>query len=260
MENDRKDLDGEREKNIKNILAGAALFAGLCKMVPVPFLDKFLLSHVHRQMISSILVKHDIECKAKDLYPLYKNYRGCLMRILFLIFIFPFILIIKIIKKILKWLFFFLVIRETAMDMGATILLGHTVERCILDGRIPTPVENEKASYKKTFKATVKCKKRFHQAFKGSDMRVISHLFSGIVKSLKKTPGLLKVTKQIFSKNNQEPSLNDSLKGIRQEEKSVIKMFTDEIIVIIDNKETQEYIKKFDQRFDQLWGLIPPNN
>ena len=244
----------ENQPNTKMILAGASLFAGLCKMIPVPFLDKFLLSHVHRQMISSILAQHDIKCKARDLYPLYKNHRGCFMQILFLIFVFPFLLILKIIKKLLKWIFFFLVIREAAMDMGKTILLGHTVERCILDGRIPPPDENDRKSYKKTFKATVKCKKKFQKAFKGSDIRLISHLFVGMVKSLKKTPGLLKVTKKIFMKTFEKTNIKKELQEIDSEEKSSIRIFTDEIIVIMDNKETQTYIKEFDKKFDLLWG------
>ena len=253
-EEKQKTIEEENGPNTKMILSAAALFAGLCKMVPVPFLDKFLLSHVHRQMIASILAKNDIKCKAKDLYPLYKNYRGCFIRLLFFIFVFPFLLIIKLIINFLKWLFFFLVIREAALDMGKTILLGHTVERCILDGRIPTPDRDDKKSYKKTFKATVKCKKKLDKAFKGSDMRVISHLFLGTVKSLKKTPGLLKVTKKIFMKNIHKSNIKEDLQKMDSDDKSSFRMFTDEITLIMDNKETQAYMNSFDKKFDELWG------
>jgi hypothetical protein len=130
----------EKQPDSTAVLSAASLFAGVCQLVPVPFLDKFLLRHVQRQMIASILQLHNIECAPSDLYPLYKNAHGCFITILLFIFIWPFLLVYKLFIRILKWLFFILVIRDAAIEMGKVMLLGHTIERCLVDGLIPPPM------------------------------------------------------------------------------------------------------------------------
>ena len=233
------------------ILAAASLFAGLCKFMPVPILDKLLLRQVYRQMITSLLTLHQIECKPSQLYPLYKNPHGCLVTLLLLIFIWPFIIIYKIFIRILKWLFFILIIREAAIEMGKAILLGHTIERCLIDGQIPPPIVGDKRSHKATLKAAIKCKKRFNKVFKGSDWRFLIHLFKGVIKSLKKSPNLIKVTIKILKEQPQDNTINAELNSIPQEERSAIQQIVDEIASIMSNDEMQLYIKNFDKTFDQ---------
>ena len=233
------------------ILAAASLFAGLCKFMPVPILDKLLLRQVYRQMIASLLTLHQVECKPSQLYPLYKNPHGCLITLLLFIFVWPFILLYKIFIRILKWLFFILIIREAAIEMGKAILLGHTIERCLVDGRIPPPTEGDKKSHKATLKAAIKYKKRFNKVFKGSDWRFLIHLFKGVIKSLKKSPNLIKVTIKVLKEEAQENTINDELNSIPVRERSAIQQIIDEIASIMSHDEMQLYIKNFDKTFDQ---------
>jgi uncharacterized protein (DUF697 family) len=241
------------EPDSTSILTAASLFSGLCKLAPIPLLDKFLLRHIKRQMISSILALHDIECKPSDLYPLYKNHHGCLVTLLLIIFFLPFFIIYKICAKIIKWLFFILVIREAALEMGKVILLGHTIERCLTDGRIPVPIPEDRKSYRATLKATVKCKKCFSKAFKGSDWRFLIHLFRGTIKSLKRSPNLIKVTFNLFKKQSSGNKIRKELDAMEVEDRSRIKTLTDEIAVILQNREMQAYLNNFDKMFDKKW-------
>ena len=237
------------------LLAAASLFAGLCRLIPVPFIDKFLLRHVYRQMIASLLSLHDIECKPSDIYPLYKNHHGCLVNMLLMIFVLPFILIHKLVVRILKWLFFIVVVRETAIEMGKIILLGHTIERCLVDGRIPPPENGSKKSKKVTFKAAVKCKKRFNKVFKGSDWRFLVHLFRGTVKSFKKVPNLMKITIKMFKKESSENTIKSKLRDIPEREQQAARTMIEEIAELMKNDEMQKYITNFDKMFD---SAFPP--
>ncbi len=122
-----KEIENKNAPDSNIILAGSALFACLCNLVPVPFLDSFLVMNVNKRMVASVLNLHAFECKPDDLYPLYKKHHGCLVKMIILLFTFPFVFIAKLVKKFLKWLFFILVIRDSALVIGKTILYGHTI-------------------------------------------------------------------------------------------------------------------------------------
>ena len=243
----------ERGVDSTPILAAASLFAGLCKFTPVPILDKILLRHLHRHMIASLLTLHDIKCEPTQLYPLYKSTHGCFVQTLLLIFIWPFILIYKIFINIIKWLFFILVIREAAIEMGKIILLGHTIERCLVDGRIPKPSEEDKKSAKLTLKAAKKCKKQFNKAFKGSDLRFLVHLFKGVLISLKRSPNLIKTVIRVLKEQPEDKEIDQEFNSVDLREQSAMQEIVNEIVSIMKHNEMQLYIKNFDQKFDAQW-------
>ena len=242
-----------KEVDSTPILAAASLFAGLCKFTPVPILDKIMLRHLHRHMISSILILHDIECKPTELYPLYKSEHGCLVQTLILIFIWPFVLIYKIFINIIKWLFFVLVIRDAAIEMGKVILLGHTIERCLIDGRIPPPSKDDKKSSRLTLKAAKKCKRSFDKAIKGSDLRFLIHLFKGVLISLKRSPNLIKTVIRVLKDQPEDKAIDQEFNNAEFSERSAMKEIVNEIVSIMKHNEMQVYIKNFDITFDDKW-------
>lgn len=244
-----------RESDVDStpILAVASLFAGLCKFTPVPILDRVMLHHLHRQMIASILNLHDINCKPAELYPLYKSSHGCFIQLLTLVFIWPFVLIYKIFIGIIKWLFFILIIRDAAIEMGKVILLGHTIERCLLDGRIPAPSEDDKKSYKLAIKRARKCRRCFNRAVKGSDLRFLIHLFKGVLTSLKRSPSLVKTVIRTLKEEKEDKLIDQDFNSVASKERSAMKGIIREIVTIMRHNEMQLYIRNFDKKFDEKW-------
>jgi len=113
------------------------------------------------------------------------------------------------------------------------------------------PVPEDHKSYRATLKATLKCKRCFNKAFKGSDWRFLIHLFRGTIKSLKKSPNLIKVTFNLFKKQSTKNNIDKELATIESGARSRIQGVTDEIATILKNQEMQAYIKNFDQLFDE---------
>ena len=241
------------------IFAWAAFSAGLCQFIPVPFLGRFLLVRVYKNMIASIITLHEIKCNANDLAPLYKKKRGCLAKsVIYLLLLpfLPFILIYKLIIKILKWLILFLLIRETAMVMGKSMLYGYTVERLLLDGRIPLPVNGDRVSMRQTYRACRRCRKIFNRTFKGSDIRLITHIFSGTVKSIKKSPDIIKTVISLYGRKSDNEGMEEMMSKVDVHESSGIRLIIDDIVRTFDNRETQAYICQFNDIFDQKWGIV----
>ena len=251
MEKAVSDAPG-KDPGTSSVLAAAALFAGLCRLVPVPLLDRILLRQVHKRMTASILNLHDIPCTASALFPLYKSGHGCLVSLLRMIFFHPFMLAARIFRRILRWLFFPLLIRDAALEMGRTILMGHTIERCLLDSRIKVPEPGNWKSSKTALRSASKCRRKFNRAFKGSDLRFIVHLFRGTVISMRRVPGLVQTAVQII-RSTDNSDIQDGLENLEKKETSRSSMLQKEIINAMNNQQMQAYIKRFDARFDEKW-------
>ena len=156
-------------------------------------------------MVSEIAFEHDLNQDASSLRPLYAPARGCLMNILLFILLspfLPFIFIYKLTIKIIKWVFFILKIREVALVMGNTLILGHTLERCLKDGRIPHSSENDPTAIKATYKASIKVRRLFDKTYKGSDFRLVGKLLTDLTLTILKSHKIaLLGIKSIFGTN-----------------------------------------------------------
>ena len=241
----------DQSPDITSILAISALFAALCRLFPVPFLDRFLLMEIKRRMIISILNLHDIDIEIGMLYPLYRDHKGCWYKLSIYPFFFIFIIIWKIFKRILRFIFFFLFIRDAAKEMGHIILFGHTIERCLLDGRIEKP---EGVTYKKgrraLFRSSVRCKKRFIKVYKGADFRFIIYLFKSVIQNMVKFPDIAVAVKNILLKSKESEKLEKEFEKLNSNDKSKLKEILESVVQILKKDETKSFIAEFDRLFD----------
>jgi len=117
--------------------------AGLCKFIPIPFVDDIIQGFVVRRMLQQILALHGIEADSTDLERLTRERSGCSLGCLYTLFLYP-------IKKILKKILFFLAFKDFAdesskwfhrgylVQFGAQT--GHITQRTLSDEHLLWPV------------------------------------------------------------------------------------------------------------------------
>ncbi|MFO0570610.1 MAG: hypothetical protein U0263_33540 [Polyangiaceae bacterium] len=117
----------------RSLVLSALLFAA-CRFVPLPFADDLLRSAVGRMIVSRLLDQHGRTYSSSRVSSLYSEPGGCfggclvaLPRFLAKLVLFP-------IRKILSWLF---ALRGVTRDLVTALLLGRTVERCLVRGLLP---------------------------------------------------------------------------------------------------------------------------
>lgn len=216
----------------------STMLSGLCSMVPVPFLDDILLKRVRKGVVHRILQKHGSNLNPETIEPVYAGPpRGCLAKAIGLIFS----AIKKLIKKLVKTIFFFLAIRSAALDMVETYLLGRTVDRYVerdfFEGKSDVGAE------------ALRFREAFNQALSGSDRRILAQ---GMRQVWSRGGGMKAVAKAVagrFKGGSEEDEIQPE--DLSAEEREAVEKGGLDIEKEVNKKEVQQFLAQFDERFDK---------
>ena len=107
--------DKQWHQNVTFVLARSSVLTGLCRLVPIPFLDDYLEKQSRRYMVHSLIDREGRSYSSGRLSPLYKEESGSIITgCLWWCITLPWKLTVKLLRKIFKKIFFVLAIHEAA--------------------------------------------------------------------------------------------------------------------------------------------------
>ena len=95
--------------------------AGMCKFIPIPFVDDIVQGFVVRRMIRVLLAEHGIVADTEALERLTRERPGCPLGCIYTLVLYP-------IKKILKKILFFLAFKDFADESSKWFHRGYLVQ------------------------------------------------------------------------------------------------------------------------------------
>ena len=106
------------------VAGGSALVVGAARFVPLPLVDDWVASLSRRQLVKSLLAKHGRSFRVGDVAALYDDGSvwGLPWRMVKNVVTFP-------VRKILKPILPFLIVRDVGLAMGRTLALAHVLDR-----------------------------------------------------------------------------------------------------------------------------------
>lgn len=152
-------------------LAQGALLAGFTRLVPVPFVDDYLLRLARARLVRALFAMHGRAEEAPHAAPLWQDPWSCLDLVLWVV-LFPLRLVFGLLKKLLKTLFFFLALRDVALVVGHELMLGRAVDRALRSGKMGAPGA-EPGPTSPLWVDAQGLRAAFEVAFAGSDRRVL---------------------------------------------------------------------------------------
>lgn len=237
-------------------LTRAAVLAGLCRFVPVPFLDDVLLRRVDRHLVASLLEAHGRAHPVEAIRPLYDEGGCCLLGAAWFLLTLPLRLVWKLVAKLLKAVFFVLALRAAALEAGRAYLLGRALDRCLRDGRLPLPV-GPAGPGEPAWEAAARLRVAFDQAFAGADRDALRHAFAGALAGVKalglRGGGALR---RLFVRERLEPSPADAA-GEGAAEGAKLDQLVDDARGALARPDVSAFVRAFDERFDQRWSAAP---
>jgi hypothetical protein len=117
-----------------------ALLGGLCQFIPIPFADDLAERHVRKRMVDLLLDRRGRPFDAGVVKPLYAGPGGSILGKAGGI---AKSLVMKPVKKLLKTVFFVATIRRAILESAEILLLGHTIDRLLADGRLPAEASED---------------------------------------------------------------------------------------------------------------------
>jgi hypothetical protein len=214
-----------------------AVFVGLCRLIPIPFLDDYLAEKALAHMVGSIFRRHERPVDSSgQAWRLYGEAFSCLGTIWWVVTL-PVRLVVKLLKKLFRTIFLFLAIREAALALGRTVLLGYVVHRRLLAGGFPGEASGEEMDAEA---GTVR--RAFDRAFQGSDRRLVSHGLQGVFTGVSGLFGLVREgARRVFGQREDVPG-NEALEGLGQR-----------VEAALDKEEVRSWLEDFEARFaDEL--------
>lgn len=237
------------------IVTQAALLAGLCRLVPIPFLDDFLLTRALAHLVGSLLAHHEHPASTAHARPLYDEPGGCLSRTVWFLVTLPFRLVFKLIAKLFKTIFFFLALREAALQIGRAALLGRTVDRALREGRLPAPTGPAGPS-EPCWEASARLRAAFDQAFAGSDWHLLQHVVLGVLRGAKGLLGLgLDVARRLTGKAGASPdrTADQDVQALNADDRAQVEGLTGALQSALDQPEVGSFLDAFDHRLEAAW-------
>ncbi|MFT5683452.1 MAG: hypothetical protein ACI8RZ_004384 [Myxococcota bacterium] len=95
--------------------------SGLCKLIPLPFIDDIIQGFVVRYMINQILAHHDLTADSAALDRLTRERTGCPLGCIYTLVLYP-------IKKILKKVLFFLAFKDFVDESSKWFHRGYLIQ------------------------------------------------------------------------------------------------------------------------------------
>jgi len=209
--------------------------AGLCLMVPVPFLDEWLAMRVRKHMVGAVARLHGRQYDAVDLAPLYRGpEKGCIGMGLGI----AIALVMKPIKKLLRTIFFVFAIRTAANTVAETLLLGRAVDRHLKRGEFPD-ASTPKARLREARAMQVV----FADLVAHTDLQLLRHVisstFSGLGRAGKQAT---RAVSRLFRRKDSIPD------EVHIEE---VDNATERLDQALDNDEVRGFLAEFDARLDE---------
>lgn len=157
-----------------HVLVRTAVLAGLTRLVPVPFLDDFLLRRARKHQVDSLLELHERSFPKGEVAALSSDSGSCLCGIVGFVVMLPITLLLKLLKIVFRTVFFVLAIRSAALVVASTYMLGRTVHQELRGGSFA-----DGAQPPERVKEAQRVREAFEVAFEGSDWRLLVHAIGG---------------------------------------------------------------------------------
>lgn len=220
------------------VILQSAVLRGACCFVPIPFLDDLLADRAKALMVGRLLGRHGRTLRSRDVKPLWATPgSGCLLGCLGL----GFRLILKPLKILLKTIFFVLMLREVALAVGETWLLGRTLDLELRDGRFPDAESAEQRQAQAT-----RVRAAFDEAYAGSDVDLLARIFrmalshSGLALSSLLGAARRSLTKDAEDADQTPPAVGDE---------PAVRSAASRLAAAIDPTELATFLRDFDARF-----------
>jgi uncharacterized protein (DUF697 family) len=177
-------LNAEISDEALAVVAGYSALAGLCPLIPIPFVDDFIIVRIHRRLNSVLFTQHDIRLSdsgAKALTESPSNlFGGAFRKLVF----WP-------IKKLITKLVYVLAVKSCA-DVAATVFNeGWLLARALEQGYVPAELlsRGDLATLKRLRTAIVKAREAVDpsptQAVMKSAFSVGREVFSATLSSVR---------------------------------------------------------------------------
>jgi len=239
--------EARQHKSAAAIFARSALLTGLCRFVPVPFLDDYLEAKVRHSMVSSLLRLEGRTYRAGHLAPLWEGAEGCMGGCVGFALSLPWVLVVKLVKKIFRWVLFVFVAHEAAVHVGQTLLLGRAIHRLLARGAFPEGAQDEPGLVLRQEARLVRG--AFDRAFAGTDLRVLERLLRGVFRQVRGLPraGAHAVRVMFGGRGTAAESPREMPEGDR----SAVESGVAEVEAALEREEVVTFFEEFDLRFDE---------
>ncbi|MEZ6184554.1 MAG: hypothetical protein R3F62_06020 [Planctomycetota bacterium] len=230
----------------RHVLVRTAVLAGLTRLVPVPFLDDFLLVRARRHQVHALLDLHGRGCAKGELAALSSDPGSCLCGLVGFVLLLPLKLLVAVLKKLFQTVFFVLAIRAAALTVASTFLLGRTVHQELAgggfaDGTPPPERVREAHQVREAFEAT----------FKGSDWRLLVH---AIKSAWSGAGGLLRGGGEVARHGFEDD--DDAAVELTQEEEARVDALAQRVEAALENEQVRGYLEDFDRRYRQTLAEV----
>ncbi|MCA8925781.1 MAG: hypothetical protein KDD82_28490 [Planctomycetes bacterium] len=220
-----------------HVLVRTAVLAGLTRLVPLPFVDDFLLRRARRHQVDSLLELHGRSFAKGEVAALSSESGSCLCGLVGFVVLLPITLVVKLIKKLFQTVFFVLALRAAVLAVAATFMLGRTLHRelgagALSDGAQPPERVREAQQLRTAFEAT----------FKGSDWRLLTHAIGAAWSG---AGSLLKRGGQA-AQHGLEAHREGQLEG---EDRAQVEALSQRVERALDDPKVRSYLADFDRRF-----------
>ncbi|MAS96661.1 MAG: hypothetical protein CMO55_26015 [Verrucomicrobiales bacterium] len=210
-----------------------------CALVPVPFLDDILLAKVRKGMVHRVLRENGVLTDPRRMKVVYAGIsKGCFLTVIGL----AGSLVVKIFKKLFRTIFFIFAVRGAALEMTETYLLGRVVIRCAERGWYSDPDTcREQALHTRA---------AFNKAMNGTDGRVFVKAMKAVWRGAASSKSVVKrLAKHLVRGSKSSPEVGEE--DLTSEDRRVVEEGEKSVNRQLRQKEVQEFLAKFDERFDR---------
>ena len=227
-------------KTSQTSLIRSSVLSGAASIVPVPFLDDLLLKKIRKGLVHRVLKDNGISTDP-DTFRTYfaGESKGCLATAFGLIFS----LIRKVLKKLLRTVFFVFAVRASGVEMMQTYLIGRTLDRKIEEGLITGETSGEALS--RPMRAA------FKEAMSGSDRRIFLQTMQQVWRTVASDRGAVRsLIRRLRTNENSGDSDEIAPGDLEPAEKEVLEKSRSVFERSLENPDVQTFLHEFDRRFD----------
>lgn len=229
------------------VLVRSALLTGLCRFVPVPFLDDYLESKVRHFMVHSLLGLAARTYRSGHLAPIWEGAQGCLGGCLGKILGLPFAFLVKLLKKLWKGVLVFLAVHEATLHVGETLLLGYVLHRHLGEGTFPNGAEELPDLGLR--KDAARFRTAFDRTFAGSDRRLLAKLLSGVFEQVRGLPRAGAHAVRAMFRRKKDPEKPEP-GPVPEADREVLEQGVAELAAAVEQDRMKSFLRDFDERFD----------
>lgn len=238
--------DPREGRHLALVLARSGLLGGLTCFVPIPFLDDYLEAKVRHFMVASLLRMAGRTYRAGHLAPLWEGAEGCLGGCVGFVLKLPWTLTVKLVKKLFKAAVVVFLVRDAALHVAETVLLGRVVHRLLGRGAFPEGKEKEPGLALREEAREVR--RAFDQAFAGSDLRLLRGAFED---ALRGVSGLrrsgARAVRAMFGGRKTDA---EAPRELPEASRPAVDSGVEGVEAALARPEVARFLEVFDQRFD----------